>query len=65
MISQARRVLEAGAYMVMIESEGITEKANPWRTDVPAAVINALGLEKVVFEAGGEPLRGPLPDSPA
>ncbi|TCJ13658.1 phosphosulfolactate synthase [Rubrobacter taiwanensis] len=51
MISQARRFLEAGAYMVMIESEGITENADPWRTDVPAEVINALGLEKVMFEA--------------
>lgn len=51
MISQARRFIDAGAYMVMIESEGITENADPWRTDVPAAVINALGLEKVMFEA--------------
>ena len=51
MISQARRFIDAGAYMVMIESEGITENADPWRTDVPAAVINAVGLEKVMFEA--------------
>ncbi|HJQ28276.1 MAG TPA: phosphosulfolactate synthase [Rubrobacter sp.] len=51
MISQARRFIDAGAYMVMIESEGITENADPWRTDVPAEVINTLGLEKVMFEA--------------
>jgi phosphosulfolactate synthase (CoM biosynthesis protein A) len=51
MIEQARRVIDAGSYMVMIESEGITENANPWRTDVPAEVINSLGLEKVMFEA--------------
>lgn len=51
MFSQARRFIDAGAYMVMIESEGITENADPWRTDVPAAVINAVGLEKVMFEA--------------
>jgi phosphosulfolactate synthase (CoM biosynthesis protein A) len=51
MIEQARRFIEAGAYMVMIESEGITENADPWRTDVPARVINSLGLEKVMFEA--------------
>ena len=51
MISQARRFIDAGAYMVMIESEGITENADPWRTDVPAEVINAVGLEKVMFEA--------------
>src|SRR3712207_165997 len=51
MIHQAKRFLDAGAYMIMIESEGITENADPWRTDVPAEVINALGLEKVMFEA--------------
>jgi phosphosulfolactate synthase (CoM biosynthesis protein A) len=51
MISQARRFIDAGAYMIMIESEGITENADPWRTDVPAEVINSLGLEKVMFEA--------------
>jgi phosphosulfolactate synthase (CoM biosynthesis protein A) len=51
MISQARRFIDVGAYMIMIESEGITENTDPWRTDVPAEVINALGLEKVMFEA--------------
>jgi len=51
MISQATRFIDAGAYMIMIESEGITENADPWRTDVPAGVINALGMEKVMFEA--------------
>ena len=54
MIEQARRFIDAGAYMVMIESEGITENADPWRTDVPAEVINSLGLEKVMFE-GADP----------
>ena len=47
----AKRFLEAGAYMVMIESEGITESVKTWRTDVPAKIINALGLDKVMFEA--------------
>jgi len=50
-IAQARRFLEAGAYMIMIESEGITESVKTWRTDVPARMINALGLERVMFEA--------------
>ncbi len=50
-ITQARRFLEAGAYMVMIESEGITEGVRTWRTDVPARIIDALGLERVMFEA--------------
>jgi phosphosulfolactate synthase (CoM biosynthesis protein A) len=50
-IRQARRYLEAGAAMVMIESEGITENVAAWRTDVVAKVVNALGLESVMFEA--------------
>ena len=50
-IQQARRFLDAGAYMIMIESEGITESVTSWRTDVPAEIANALGLEKVMFEA--------------
>jgi phosphosulfolactate synthase (CoM biosynthesis protein A) len=37
--------------MVMIESEGITESVKTWRTDVPPKIINALGLDKVMFEA--------------
>jgi phosphosulfolactate synthase (CoM biosynthesis protein A) len=51
MIQQAKRLLEAGADQIMIESEGITECVPTWRTDVPARVIDALGLEKVMFEA--------------
>jgi phosphosulfolactate synthase (CoM biosynthesis protein A) len=50
-ISQAKRFLDAGAYMIMVESEGITENVTVWRTDVPAKIVNALGLEKVMFEA--------------
>ncbi len=50
-ISQAKRFLEAGASMIMIESEGITESVKAWRTDVPAKIIDAVGLERVMFEA--------------
>jgi phosphosulfolactate synthase (CoM biosynthesis protein A) len=50
-ILQAQRFLDAGAYMIMVESEGITESVREWRTDVPAKFVNALGLEKVMFEA--------------
>ena len=50
-ILQAKRFLEAGAYMIMIESEGITENVTVWRTDVVSKIINTLGLEKVMFEA--------------
>ncbi len=50
-ILQAKRLLDAGAYMIMIESEGITENVKVWRTDIPAKIVNELGLEKVMFEA--------------
>jgi len=50
-IQQAKRFVDAGAYMIMIESEGITENVKAWRTDVVARFINALGLEKPMFEA--------------
>ncbi len=50
-IVQAKRFLEAGAYLIMIESEGITENVKTWRTDAAATIIDALGLEKVMFEA--------------
>lgn len=50
-IQLAKRFIDAGAYMVMIESEGITESVKAWRTDVPAKMVSALGLEKVMFEA--------------
>src|SRR5437016_5644798 len=47
----SKRFLDAGAYMIMIESEGITENVKTWRTDAVAKIIGALGLEKVMFEA--------------
>ena len=50
-IQLAKRFLDAGAYQIMIESEGITENVRTWRTDVPARLIDALGLEPIMFEA--------------
>jgi phosphosulfolactate synthase (CoM biosynthesis protein A) len=50
-IQQARQYLGAGAQLIMIESEGITENVRTWRTEVPARIANALGLDKVMFEA--------------
>jgi phosphosulfolactate synthase (CoM biosynthesis protein A) len=50
-VAQAKRFLEAGAGIIMIESEGITENVDPWRTDVPAKFIDELGMEKLMFEA--------------
>ena len=50
-IQQARRFLEAGAYIIMIESEGITESVRVWRTDVVSEITGGLGLGNVMFEA--------------
>lgn len=50
-IEQARRFIEAGAYMIMIESEGITENVPSMRTGIPARFIDELGLENLMFEA--------------
>ncbi len=50
-IQLARKHLDAGATIVMIESEGITESVNAWRTDVVTEIVSALGLENVMFEA--------------
>jgi phosphosulfolactate synthase (CoM biosynthesis protein A) len=50
-IELASRHLEAGAHLIMIESEGITEQVREWRTDVVARVVSELGVEQVMFEA--------------
>ena len=51
LIHQAHRCLEAGAPLIMIESEGITENVESWRLDVVTQIINKVGLDKVMFEA--------------
>jgi phosphosulfolactate synthase (CoM biosynthesis protein A) len=58
MIEQAKLLFDAGADMIMIESEGITENVHAWRTDVPAKVVGQLGLEHVMFEAADPPVFG-------
>jgi phosphosulfolactate synthase (CoM biosynthesis protein A) len=50
-VALARRYLDAGAELIMIESEGITENVRSWRADVPQRFADALGLEHVMFEA--------------
>jgi phosphosulfolactate synthase (CoM biosynthesis protein A) len=58
-VELAKRHLEAGAHMIMVESEeiteqvreGITEQVREWRTDVAARFASELGLENVMFEA--------------
>jgi len=52
-IDQAKAFLDHGADALMLESEGITESVEraDWRIDVPPRVANAVGLERVMFEA--------------
>lgn len=50
-VIRAQKYLDAGATMIMVESEGISENVKTWRTDVPAKFVNALGLDKLMFEA--------------
>lgn len=50
-ISRARACLDAGAHVIMIESEGITENVAEWRTDVVDEVMDAIGPEPTMFEA--------------
>ena len=57
-IDAAKRHLDAGAYLIMIESEGITEQVRTWRTDVIARIVREVGLDNVMFEASDPPVFG-------
>lgn len=50
-IRLGRLHLDAGAWLIMVESEGITENVRSWRTDAAAAIAGELGLDQVMFEA--------------
>lgn len=50
-LQRAKRALEAGADTIILESEGVTESVHSWRTDVPAAFAEELGIERLMFEA--------------
>lgn len=56
LIDRGRRALDAGASIIMIESEGITENVTDWNTAAAASIINGLGLENVMFEAADGPV---------
>ena len=56
LVDRGRRALEAGATIIMIESEGITENVAEWNTAAAASIINGLGLENVMFEAADGPV---------
>ncbi len=51
LVNRAKRALDAGADIIMIESEGITENVVNWNTAAAASIINGVGLEHVMFES--------------
>ncbi|KAH9796576.1 protein HEAT-STRESS-ASSOCIATED 32 [Citrus sinensis] len=51
LIRRAERCLEAGADMIMIDSDDVCKHADSLRADIIAKVIGRLGLEKTMFEA--------------
>jgi phosphosulfolactate synthase (CoM biosynthesis protein A) len=55
-IDRAKTCLDAGADIIMVESEGITENVETWRTDVVGRFIAALGNERLMFEAADPPV---------
>ena len=50
-IRMAKRYLDLGVELIMVESEGITESVRQWRTDIVAKLIDGIGLEHLMFEA--------------
>lgn len=57
LIKESEQFFEAGAHMLMVESEGITEGfASPkdWRIDVIMALVEKFGHEKLMFEVSPE-----------
>jgi phosphosulfolactate synthase (CoM biosynthesis protein A) len=50
--------LKAGAEMIMIESEGLTEDLPPeqWKTDVIKKILNKFGSKNLMFEAADPPV---------
>jgi phosphosulfolactate synthase (CoM biosynthesis protein A) len=51
LISKVKRFIEAGSFLIMIESEGITENVKTWRTNIITRLISSVGYEKLMFEA--------------
>lgn len=50
-LARAERFLAAGAYLIQLESEGLTEDVTNWRTDIIARFASRLGIDKLMFEA--------------
>ncbi len=57
-LNETEAHLNAGARMLMLESEGITEDLPPekWRTDVITALVDRFGYRRWMFEASDPPV---------
>lgn len=49
--AMAKRFIDAGVELMMIESEGITENVRSWRTDAIQSILRDVPMERVMFEA--------------
>jgi phosphosulfolactate synthase (CoM biosynthesis protein A) len=58
LMKEARAHLKAGAHIMMLESEGITEDLPPnkWRTDVIKKLVSEFGFEPWMFESSDPPV---------
>ena len=58
LMEEARAHLKAGAHIMMLESEGITEDIPPskWRTDVIKKLVSEFGFESWMFESSDPPV---------
>jgi len=50
-VQRGLAALEAGADLIVLESEGVTESVSSWRTDVVASFVESFGLDRLLFEA--------------
>ena len=57
-IKETKAYLDAGAHLIMIESEGLTEDLPPekWRLDVIKRLLDEFGYEKLMFESSDPPV---------
>jgi phosphosulfolactate synthase (CoM biosynthesis protein A) len=58
LMKEARAHLKAGAHIMMLESEGVTEDLPPskWRTDVINKLVSEFGFESWMFESSDPPV---------
>lgn len=58
LMKEARAHLKAGAHIMMLESEGITEDLPPskWRTDVIKKLVSEFAFESWMFESSDPPV---------